>query len=87
MNNKVLVETSARHVHLAQEHIDILFGEGITTPEILIEEFESIYRTFAYNHIALEDKGDSIMNGHQACDALFNLSMFIDGLKGKNLKN
>ncbi len=28
MNNKVLVETSARHVHLAQEHIDILFGAG-----------------------------------------------------------
>ncbi|MBO5313031.1 MAG: phosphate propanoyltransferase [Clostridia bacterium] len=28
MNNKVLVETSARHVHLAQEHIDILFGKG-----------------------------------------------------------
>ena len=28
MNNKVLVETSARHVHLSREHIDILFGEG-----------------------------------------------------------
>lgn len=28
MNNKVLVETSARHVHLAKEHIDILFGAG-----------------------------------------------------------
>ena len=28
MNNKVLVETSARHVHLTQEHIEILFGAG-----------------------------------------------------------
>ena len=28
MNNKVIVETSARHVHLAKEHVDILFGEG-----------------------------------------------------------
>ncbi len=28
MNNKVLVETSARHVHLSKEHIDILFGAG-----------------------------------------------------------
>ena len=28
MNNKVLVETSARHAHLSREHIDILFGEG-----------------------------------------------------------
>lgn len=30
MVNKVLVETSARHVHLTEEHIAILFGEGAT---------------------------------------------------------
>ncbi len=30
MANKVLVETSARHVHLSEEHIAILFGEGAT---------------------------------------------------------
>lgn len=30
MSNKVLVETSARHVHLTEEHIAILFGEGAT---------------------------------------------------------
>lgn len=30
MNNKVLVETSARHVHLTEEHIEILFGKGHT---------------------------------------------------------
>lgn len=30
MENKVLVETSARHVHLTNEHIAILFGEGHT---------------------------------------------------------
>ena len=28
--SKVLVETSARHVHLSQEAIDILFGKGYT---------------------------------------------------------
>ncbi len=28
MENKVLVETSARHVHLTKEHIEILFGAG-----------------------------------------------------------
>ena len=30
MENKVLVETSARHVHLTEEHIAALFGEGHT---------------------------------------------------------
>ena len=28
MSNKVIVETSARHVHLTEEHLAILFGEG-----------------------------------------------------------
>lgn len=28
MNNKVIVETSARHVHLSREHVEILFGAG-----------------------------------------------------------
>ena len=26
--NKILIETSARHVHLTKEHIEILFGAG-----------------------------------------------------------
>lgn len=30
MDNKVLVETSARHVHLTNEHIEVLFGKGAT---------------------------------------------------------
>ena len=28
MEKKILVETSARHVHLSQEHIEALFGKG-----------------------------------------------------------
>ena len=28
MDNKVLVETSARHIHLTKEHFEILFGAG-----------------------------------------------------------
>ena len=28
MANTILVETSARHVHLTREHVDILFGKG-----------------------------------------------------------
>ena len=30
MENKILVETSARHVHLTLEHIETLFGKGAT---------------------------------------------------------
>lgn len=30
MNNKVLIETSARHVHLTQETLEVLFGKGAT---------------------------------------------------------
>jgi len=30
MSNKILVETSARHVHLSEAHIEILFGKGAT---------------------------------------------------------
>ncbi len=30
MSNKVLVETSARHVHLTNEHIEVMFGKGAT---------------------------------------------------------
>ena len=30
MENKILVETSARHVHLTEEHIEVLFGKGHT---------------------------------------------------------
>lgn len=28
MSQKILVETSARHVHLSREHLEILFGKG-----------------------------------------------------------
>ena len=28
MERKVIVETSARHIHLAKEHVDVLFGAG-----------------------------------------------------------
>jgi putative phosphotransacetylase len=28
LDNKILVETSARHAHLSEEHIEILFGKG-----------------------------------------------------------
>lgn len=28
MSSKILIETSARHVHLCDEHIEILFGKG-----------------------------------------------------------
>ncbi len=30
MSNKVLVETSARHIHLSEAHIEALYGKGVT---------------------------------------------------------
>ena len=30
MENKIIVETSARHIHVTEEHLAILFGEGAT---------------------------------------------------------
>ena len=31
--SKILVETSARHVHLTAEHVEALFGKGATLTE------------------------------------------------------
>ena len=28
MNNKIIIETSARHIHLRQADLETLFGEG-----------------------------------------------------------
>ena len=30
MANKILIETSARHVHVTKEHLEVLFGKGAT---------------------------------------------------------
>ena len=30
MEKKVIIETSARHIHLSKEHVDVLFGAGHT---------------------------------------------------------
>ncbi|PKM62371.1 MAG: propanediol utilization protein, partial [Firmicutes bacterium HGW-Firmicutes-21] len=30
MEKKIIVETSARHIHLTEEHIAVLFGKGNT---------------------------------------------------------
>lgn len=68
------------------EAVDVIFGKGVTSPEYLIEEFEAIYRAFAYNHIWADETGDAKMGSRDACNALYNLEAFIDGLKGKNLQ-
>lgn len=68
------------------EAVDVIFGKGVTSPEFLIEEFEAIYRAFAYNHIWADGTGDSKMGKLQACNALYHLEQLIDGLRGKNLK-
>ena len=44
---KVLVETSARHVHLSQEHLEILFGKG---HELTVKKMLSQPGQFACEH-------------------------------------
>ena len=48
MKNQILVETSARHVHLTQEHIEVLFGAGhqLTVKKMLSQpgQFASMER-------------------------------------------
>ena len=68
------------------EAVDVIFGKGITTPELLVDQFEAIYRAFAYNHIWAEESGDAKMGRCDACNALYNLEALIDGLKGKNIQ-
>jgi len=46
MANKVLVETSARHIHVSREHLDILFGEGF---ELTVKKWLSQPGQYASN--------------------------------------
>lgn len=47
----------------------------------LLNDLEMTYRTFAYNHIALED--DSHCGKKETASSLFLFETLIDGLKGK----
>jgi len=39
MENKILVETSARHVHVTQETLEVLFGKGhVLTPKKMLSQ-------------------------------------------------
>lgn len=46
MERKVLVEISARHVHVSREHLDILFGKGY---ELTVKKYLSQPGQFAAN--------------------------------------
>mgnify|MGYP002532169326 FL=1 len=46
MKNQILVETSARHVHLTREHIEVLFGKGY---ELTVKKMLSQPGQFASN--------------------------------------
>ena len=46
MQNQILVETSARHVHLTREHIEVLFGKGY---ELTVKKMLSQPGQFASN--------------------------------------
>ena len=62
------------------EAVALLTNNQYDTQELL-NELEQTYRTFVYNHIALED--DSHCGNNQAKNSIFLLETLIDGLKGK----
>lgn len=64
------------------EAVALLTNNQYDTEELL-NDLEKTYRTFAYNHIALED--DSHCGKKDAAASLFLLETLIDGLKGKFL--
>lgn len=53
---------------------------GYYKPSEILEYLEMTYRTYAYNHIALSEKG--IVSHEEAASALYVLGVLIDGLKG-----
>lgn len=61
-----------------------LLTNGQYGTEELLNDLEKTYRTFAYNHIALEE--DSHCGKKDAASSLFLFETLIDGLKGKFLK-
>ena len=62
------------------EAVSILTNNLYDTEELL-KDLEMTYRTFAYNHIALED--DSHCGKKEAASSLFLFETLIDGLRGK----
>ena len=55
MEKKVLVETSARHVHVTREALDILFGEGyeLTVRSVRLSAGAGFVVAFAGSIIAM----------------------------------
>lgn len=62
------------------EAVDTLTNK-YCSPEELAESLESIYKSFAYTHIMLED--NARISNREACNSLAVLDILIDGLKGK----
>ncbi len=61
MSEKILVETSARHIHLTQEHVEALFGEGY---QLTVKKMLSQPGQFASNEkvTVVGPKGESKMS-------------------------
>lgn len=53
-------------------------------PSELVAVLEQTYRNYAYNHIALEEKG--IVSSNDAMSALYTLGLLIGGIKGEYIE-
>jgi hypothetical protein len=53
-------------------------------PSELLDILEDAYRSYAYNHIALEEKG--LVSSAEAMCSLNAIRVIIDGIKGKYIE-
>lgn len=64
--------------------VDVLTDRNYN-PSDVAEVLELAYRNYAYNHIALEDKG--VTSADEATRVLNLLGLLLDGVRGKFLDN
>src|SRR3712207_8571836 len=77
--NTILVEASGRHVHLSQEHIDLLFGKGYELTKV--KELSQPGQYACKERVSLDRKSTRLNSSH----ANISYAVFCLKKKKKNL--